>query len=130
MDVETAERIVGFLAGQDAVVGATVGATDGTLLRSRGAAEPAVEASLAAFICHHAAEVVSADDLRGMGKIVSESKFERLAISGAKGDALVISLNGGCLLLSVRPGGLATAAQAAAPVINRFGPPASGPQGG
>ena len=130
MDADTAERIAGFLSGQDGVLGATVAARGGALLASRGVADPQTEATLAAFVCERAAEAVAADDLRGMGKLVSESTFERLAISGASGEALVIVLNRGCLLLSARLGGLAAAAQSAVPVISRFGPPAQGPQGG
>lgn len=130
MDTATAERIAGFLAGQSGVAGATVGGMDGLPIASRGAADPATEAALAAFVCERAAEVVSTADLRGMGKLVSESAFERLTISGPGGESLVISLSGACLLISPRPGALSSAAQSATPVIQRFGPGAQRPQGG
>ncbi|MEX0781998.1 MAG: hypothetical protein WD557_05060 [Dehalococcoidia bacterium] len=130
LDADAAERVVGFLANQDAIAGATLAAPGGALLASRGSPATRAAAPRAAFICERAAEVVSADDLRGMGKLVSESQFERLAISGPKGEALVMSLDRACLILSVRPGGLATAVQSASPVISRFGPAAAGRQGG
>jgi hypothetical protein len=65
-----------------------------------------------------------------MGKLVSESAFRRLAMSGPRGESLVYSLDGGCLLVSARAGQLAGAEQSAAPVINRFGPAGAGRRGG
>ncbi|MGH2628018.1 MAG: roadblock/LC7 domain-containing protein, partial [Anaerolineales bacterium] len=126
LEMEAAERIVGFLAYQEGVAGVTVSTPDGALLASKGTAEAGAEALLAAFICERAAEVTSEDDLRGMGKLVSESEFHQLAVSGPKGEALVYPLDRGCLLVSARLGQLVTAAQSAVPVISRFGPAASG----
>ncbi len=121
---------MGFLAQQDGVVAVTVATPDGRLLASGGAETPTSEASLAALVCERAAEVTAADDLRGMGKLVSESTFERLAVSGPRGESLVFSLEGGCLLVSARTGQIAVAEQSAAPVITRFGTAAASRRGG
>jgi hypothetical protein len=130
LDVESAERIAGYLAHQDGVAGVTVTSRDGRVLATDGSNEPEIEASLAALIWHRASQVTAADDLRGMGKLVSESTFEQLAICGPRGDGLVIALDGGCLMLTALPGQLTAAAQSAAPVINRFGAAVAGRPGG
>ncbi|MGH2608098.1 MAG: hypothetical protein ACRDHF_03325 [Tepidiformaceae bacterium] len=130
LDVESAERIAGFLAGQSGVFAVTVAGPDGAHLASGGAGDGATEAALAAFIGERASEVTAADDLRGMGKLVSESAFQKLAVSGPRGEALVFSLEGGYLFVSASIGQLAVAEQSAVPVISRFGPAAAGRRGG
>lgn len=130
LDADSAERIAGFLGHQDGVSAVTVATPDGTLLASAGAADSEGEASLAAFICQGAAEITSTDDLRGMGKLVSESAFEQLTVSGPRGEGLVLSLDGGCILVSAKAGQLALVEQSVAPVVSRFGRAPAGRRGG
>lgn len=130
METDSAERIVGFIAHQDGVSSATVATLEGTALASSGTPEAGREAALGAFICERAEELSGDGDLRGMGKVVSESAFRELAIHGGENEGLVIRLEGACLVLATRPGQLAAAERSVTPVVTRFGRPAASQERG
>lgn len=119
---EAAERIVGFLSNQDGVRAVTVTSPGGLPIAS-SLPEAETDASLAAFICERAEELTAEGDLRGMGKLLSDSVFQELTISGQNREEMVVCLDGGCLLVSLDPFKVTSAVESVAPVVKRFGRP-------
>ena len=65
---------------------------DGKVIACSGESDGTREAALAGFLASRAEALIEDGDLRGMGKAVAMSQLQEIVLSGANGDAVLLSL--------------------------------------
>lgn len=99
-----AARIAQAAAALEGVRSAVVCGSEGNVLAAAGCDEPQRQAALAAFVAMRAESLPVDGDLRGMGKQLAGSHFSHLAISGERGDAVLVGLSDAYLYVTTPPG--------------------------
>jgi predicted regulator of Ras-like GTPase activity (Roadblock/LC7/MglB family) len=98
VDPELAGRLALTLASLPGVEGALISSLEGELLAESAIGDASRSAALATFLACRAEALPLEDDQRGMGRLLTGSQFDCVAISGERGDAVVLA-PGACFVL-------------------------------
>ena len=96
-----AGRLALTLADLPGVNGALICSRQGEPLGEAAIADPARGAALATFIACRAEALPLEDDQRGMGRLLTGSELDCVAISGDHGDAIVLATSACYVLLTL-----------------------------
>ena len=89
---EVAGRFAASAAQAEGVAGVTVCAREGSVVTGAGRVDVRREGAMASFVAQRAEALAEDGDLRGMGKAVAMSQLQEIVLSGANGDAVLLSL--------------------------------------
>jgi hypothetical protein len=90
MTTDIAERMAVDAASTSGVTAAVVASVEGSIEAGTGALAVERGAALARFLAARATAAASQEDLRGLGRIVSESRLREVRFAGPTGEGVVL----------------------------------------
>ena len=104
LDTDLAGRLALTLADLPGVQGAVVCSLHGDVLGEAGIPGAQRAAAVATFVACRAASLSLDGDLRGMGRLLANSRIDHVGIQGDAGDALILTPGPCFVLLSLQRG--------------------------
>jgi hypothetical protein len=103
-DTDLAGRLAITLADLPGVQGAVVCSLRGDVLGDAGVREATKVAAVATFVACRAAALSLRGDLRGMGRLLANSRIDHVGIQSDSGDALILAPGSCYVSLSLQRG--------------------------
>ncbi|MFN8508271.1 MAG: hypothetical protein U0547_11990 [Dehalococcoidia bacterium] len=105
MTREMGQRLAADASTIQGVTRAVVCDRDGSVLGANGDAEPHRAAALGAFLGGRGEAMTQGGDLRGLGRVLSESRLREVRVTGANGDVIVVESGQGRVVAGLNRGG-------------------------
>lgn len=105
MTREMGQRLAADASTIQGVTRAVVCDRDGTVLGANGDSEPHRAAALGSFLGGRGEAMTQGGDLRGLGRVLSESRLREVRVTGANGDVIVVEGAEGRVVAGLTRGG-------------------------